>query len=125
MGVHCCCLHINYIFYEHFDHWSLHIGSLYPTCVQNFRPVSLTVFEIQGFNLKNQNNNNKKKKTNRLNWTINMGDMAKSPFLQFILLSLFFSLNPSISKTVRGTCLKYGTQVGSDDPTCSDLSKCL
>ena len=64
-----------------------------------------------------------------LNWTINMGDMAKSPFLQFffLLLSLlfFFSLNLNISKTVRGTCLKFGTQVGSDDPTCSDLSKCL
>ena len=63
-----------------------------------------------------------------LNLTINMGDMAKSPFLQFFfLLSLFFffSLNPSISKTVRGTCLKFCTQVGSDDPTCSNLSKCL
>ena len=60
MGVHCCCLHINYIVYKHF-YWSLHIGSLYPTCVQNFRPVSLTVFEIQGFNLKNKNDNNDKK----------------------------------------------------------------
>ena len=66
------------------------------------------------------------------NWTTNMGDMAKSPFLQFFfffLLSLlsfsFFSLNPSISKTVRVTGLKFYTQVGSDDPTCSDLSKCL
>ena len=62
-----------------------------------------------------------------LNWTINMGDMSKSPFLQFLLslsLSLFFfSLNLSISKTVRGTGLKFCTQVGSDDPTCSDLSK--
>ena len=55
-----------------------------------------------------------------LNWTINMGDMAKSPFLQFLLL-----FNPSISKTVRGTGLKFCTQVGSDDLTCSDLSKCL
>ena len=56
-----------------------------------------------------------------------MGDMPKSPFLQFLLslLSLFFSLNPSISKTVRDAGLKFCTQVGSDDPTCSDLSKCL
>ena len=54
MGVHCCCLHINYIVYKHFDK-SLHVGSLDPTCVQYFRPVPLTVFEIQGFNLKNEN----------------------------------------------------------------------
>ena len=34
------------------------------------------------------------------NWTANMGDMEKIPFVQFLLLSLllFFSLNPSISK---------------------------
>ena len=60
-------------------------------------------------------------------WNTNMGDMAKSPFLQFflLLLSFFFSFNPSISKTVRGTGLKFCTQVGSNDSTCSDLSKCL
>ena len=33
---------------------SLHIESLHPTQVQNFRPVSLTVFEILGFKLKNE-----------------------------------------------------------------------
>ena len=54
MGVHCCCLHVNYIVYKHFDR-SLHIGSSDPTCIQRFRPVSLMVFEIQGFNLKNKN----------------------------------------------------------------------
>ena len=58
-----------------------------------------------------------------------MGDMAKTPFLQFFLLLslsfLLFSLNPCISKTVRGTGLKFGTEVGSDDPTCIDLSKCF
>ena len=62
------------------------------------------------------------------NWTTNMEDMSKSPFLQFFLLlslSSFFSLNPCISKTVRGAGLKFCTQVRSDDPTCSDLSKCL
>ena len=58
MGVHCCCLHINYIDYKHFD-ISLHVGSSDPTCVQNFRPVLLTVFEIQGFNLKNKNDKKK------------------------------------------------------------------
>ena len=58
--------------------------------------------------------------------TTNMQDMAKSPFLQFFLSSsLFFSLNPSISKTVRGTGLQFCTQVGSVDSTCIDLSKCL
>ena len=54
------------------------------------------------------------------NWTTNKRDMA----IQFLLLFLFFGLNLSISKTVRGTGLKFWTQVGSDDPTCSDLSKC-
>ena len=57
MGVHCCYLHVNYIVYKHFDR-SLHVGSLDLTCVQNFRPVSLTVFEILGFKLKNNNKKN-------------------------------------------------------------------
>ena len=66
MGMHCCCLHVNYIVYKHFDR-SLHVRSSDHTCVQNFRPVSLTVFEIQGFKLKNKNDNdNKKKWRNRL-----------------------------------------------------------
>ena len=59
----CCCLHVNYIVYKHCDR-SLHIGVLDPTCVQNFRPVALTVFEIQGLKLKNNNNNNNKQKKN-------------------------------------------------------------
>ena len=63
------------------------------------------------------------------NWTTNMGDIAKSLFLQFFLsLSLsflFFSLNPSISKTVRGIGLIFCTEVGSNNLMCSDLSKCL
>ena len=60
------------------------------------------------------------------NSTTNMGDIPKSPFHQFFLpLSLFFSLNPGISKTVTGAGLKFCTQVGSNDPTCSDLPKCL
>ena len=63
MGMHCCCLHVNYIVYKHFDR-SLHVESLDPTCVQNFRPVPLMVFEIQGFKLKNKNDNDKKKKKN-------------------------------------------------------------
>ena len=63
MGVHCCCLHVNYIVYKHFDR-SLHVRSLDSTCVQNFRPVPLTVFEILGFKLKNKNDNNNDKK----NW---------------------------------------------------------
>ena len=58
MGVHCCCLHVNYIVYKHFDR-SLHVGSLDPTGLQNFRPVVLMVFEIQGFKLKNKNNEKK------------------------------------------------------------------
>ena len=61
-------------------------------------------------------------------WTTNMGDMAKSQSLQFflsLLSFLFFSLNPCISKTIKGTGLKICAQVGSDHPTCEDLSKCF
>ena len=65
MGVHCCCLHVNYIVYKHFDR-SLHVGSLDPTCVQNFRPVPLTVFEILGFKPKNNDNDDKKNWRNGL-----------------------------------------------------------
>ena len=73
MGVHCCCLHVNYIVYKHFDR-SLHVGSLDPTCVQKFRPVPLTVFEIQEFKLKNENDNDNDK-----NWR--NGLFAISPML--------------------------------------------
>ena len=38
---------------------SLHIESSDPTCIQNFRPGALTVFEIQGFKLKNENDKKK------------------------------------------------------------------
>ena len=55
----CCCLQANYIVYKHFNRF-LHIWVLNPTCVQNFRPVPLTVFEIQGLKLNNNNDNNKK-----------------------------------------------------------------
>ena len=65
MGVHCCCLHVNYIVYKHF-YKSLHVGSSDPTCVQNFRPVFLTVFEILGFKLKMKKNDNKKNCINEL-----------------------------------------------------------
>ena len=38
---------------------SLHVQLSDPTCLQKFRPVPLTVFEIQGFKLKNKNNDKK------------------------------------------------------------------
>ena len=76
MGVHCCYLHVNYIVYKNFDR-SLHIGSSDPTCVQNFRPQPLTVFEILGFNLKNENDKKK-------NWR--NGLFAISPTLVFRIL---------------------------------------
>ena len=75
MGLHFCCLHVKYIVCKHFDR-SLHVESSDLTCVQNFRPVPLTVFEIQGFKLKNKNENNKKKKKNWRN-----GLFAISPML--------------------------------------------
>ena len=59
------------IVYKRFGR-SLHVGSSDTTCVQNFRPVPLTVFEIQGFKLKSKKNDNK-------NW-IN-GLFAISPML--------------------------------------------
>ena len=52
--MHCYCLHVDYI---HFNR-SLHVKLSDPTCVQIFRPVPLTVFEILGFKLKNKNNDN-------------------------------------------------------------------
>ena len=71
MGVHCCCLHAHYIIYTHFEK-SLHIKSSDPTYVQNFRPVPLMGFEIQGFYLKNKNDKKK-------NWR--NGLFAISPML--------------------------------------------
>ena len=56
----CCCLQVNYIMYKHFDR-SLHIRLSDPTGLQNFRPVLLTVLEIQGLKL-----NKKKNGRNRL-----------------------------------------------------------
>ena len=66
----CCCLHENYIVYKHFDR-SLHIWVLDPTCVQNFRPVALTIFEIQGLKLKKKKKKKKQKqnkKQKKKNW---------------------------------------------------------
>ena len=68
----CCCLHVNYIVYKHFDRL-LHNWLSDPTCVKNLRPVPLTVFEIQCLKL----NNNKKKK--QKNWR--NGLFAISPML--------------------------------------------
>ena len=61
------------VVYKYFDR-SLHVGLSDLTCVQNFRPVPLTVFEIQGFKLKNNDNNDNKK-----NWR--NGLFAISPML--------------------------------------------
>ena len=78
MGVHCCCLHVNYIFYKHFDR-SLHVMSSVPTCLQKFRSVPITVFEIQGFKLKNKNDNNDEK--NWRNGLFAISPMLVLPFL--------------------------------------------
>ena len=59
----CCCLQVNYIVYKHFDRL-VHIVSLISACLQNFRPLTLTVFEILGFKLKNKDD--KKNWKNRL-----------------------------------------------------------
>ena len=57
--------YVNYIVYKHF-HRSVYIKSLEPTCIQNFRLIPLTVFEILGFKLKNKNDNGNNKKNK--NW---------------------------------------------------------
>ena len=84
--MHCCCLHVNYIVYKHFDR-SLHVESLDSTCIQFFRSVPLTVFEIQGFKLKNKNNDNDKK-----NWRNRL--FAISPMFAV-----------QLSPNVRCTCI--------------------
>ena len=76
--MHCCCLHINYIVYKHFDR-SLHVGSSDSTGVQNFRSVPLTVFEIQGFKLKNKNNDNDKKNWRNRLFTISPKFVVQLP----------------------------------------------
>ena len=50
-----------------------------------------------------------------------MENMAKKAISPILLLVLQFES----SNTVGGTGLTFCTQVGSDDPTCIDLSKCL
>ena len=52
-----------------------------PTCVQNFRPVSLMVFEIQGLKLNNNNNNNNKQKKN--NWRNGLFTISPMFVVQF------------------------------------------
>ena len=46
---------------------SLHIWVLDPTCVQNFRPVALTVFKMQGLKL-NKKKKKKKKRKQKKKW---------------------------------------------------------
>ena len=86
MGVHCCCLHVNYIVYKHFDRL-LHVGSLDLTCVQKFRPVPLTVFEIQGFKLKNKND--------KKNWRNVSGPILT---IYYVHIHINLSYHPVMSK---------------------------
>ena len=58
MGMYCCCLHVIYIVYKHFDK-SPHVVSLDPSFAQYFRPRPSMVFEILVFKLKNENDNKK------------------------------------------------------------------
>ena len=74
--MHCCCLHVNYIVYKHFDKL-LHIGSSDPF-LQNFRPVLLTSFEILGFKLK-------KKKDNKKNWRNRLFAISPMLMVQFLV----------------------------------------
>ena len=75
MGLHCCCLHVNYIIYKHFDR-SLQVRyrTLLVCKISDLYLLRL-VFEIPGFKLKNENDNNDKEK----NWR--NGLFAISPML--------------------------------------------
>ena len=53
------------------------------------------------------------------------GKKSTSPFFLLSLLLLFFSLNPCISKTLRGTGLNFCTQVGFNDSMCSESLRVL
>ena len=69
--------------------------SLDPTCVQNFRPVPLTVFKILGFKQKNNNDNDDDKK----NWR--NGFFAISLMLMDQILgrhTYCLSYHPAVSK---------------------------
>ena len=94
--MHCCWLHVNYIVYKHFD-ISMHVGSSDPTCVQNFRPVPLAVFEILGFKLKKNDN---KKKKNRRNRLFAISPMLMVQFKPKILVDIHIDLgyHPAVSK---------------------------
>ena len=83
-----CLLKVNYIVYKHFDRL-LHIGSLNTTCVQNFRSLTLMVFEILGFKLK--------KKNKKKNWR--NGLFATSPMFMVQLTPHFdLSYHPAVLK---------------------------
>ena len=73
---------VNYIVYKHCVR-SLHIKSLDPTCVPDFRPVPLTLVEILGFKLKNNDDDDNNDKKNWRN-----GVFAISP-----MFVVQFSLN--------------------------------
>ena len=77
MGVHYCCLHVNYNAYKHFDK-SPHVKSSDPTCIQNLRPVLFMVFEKLGFKLKKKNNDNDKK-----NWRNGLFAISPTLMVQF------------------------------------------
>ena len=70
------------VVYKHF-YRSLHVGSSDPTCVQNFRPVPLMVFEIQGFKLKNKNDDNNDKKIKKKNWRNRLFSISPMFVVQF------------------------------------------
>ena len=90
--MHCCCLHVNYIVYKHFDR-SLHVGSSDPTCAQNFRSVPLMVFEMLGFKLKNKNDNdNDDKKKNWRNILFAISPMFVVQFLPTFRCTYIFTL---------------------------------
>ena len=73
--------------------------------LQNFRPVPLTVFEIQGFKLKNKNDNNnndkkKKKKKKKKNWRNRLFAIYPMFVVQFspVHIHIDLSYHPVVSK---------------------------
>ena len=79
---------------EHFDK-SLHVRSSNTTCVQNFRPVPLTVFEMLGFKLKNKNNIKKKKNWKNKPFAISPMFVVQFSDIHILALAMY---HPVVSK---------------------------
>ena len=59
------------------------------------------------------------------NWTTNTGRYGKKSISPILLVVLILQIESQYLKNRKRYRSEFCTQVGSDDPMCSDLSKCL